>query len=53
MYEPSTNFWDIAIVSIAVILAGLYVYNKLFKPKNRCGGEGGGCSSCASSGGKK
>lgn len=50
MYEQTLNFWDIVIVTTVVVLAGFYVYKKLFGKKAGCGG---GCTSCGSSVKKK
>ncbi|WGV98863.1 FeoB-associated Cys-rich membrane protein [Vibrio sp. YMD68] len=46
MYEQTINFWDIAIVAIIVGGAAYFIYRKVFKKKNACGG---GCDSCPSS----
>ncbi|WP_260258937.1 FeoB-associated Cys-rich membrane protein [Vibrio intestinalis] len=43
MYGQEIQFWDIAIVALAVGGAGYYIYRKLFK-KPGCSG----CSSCPS-----
>ncbi|MDF2154199.1 FeoB-associated Cys-rich membrane protein [Vibrio sp. CAU 1672] len=46
MYDPNSNFYDIVIVAGAVLGAGYFIYRKLFKTGNPCGG---GCDSCPGS----